>query len=79
MVVNLSICLWYVSIVATCKAVHFAVYHALYNNKRKKMGKDRFLVFLNCLVLFCSVMLSLWLLCLMSQGRTKGEGWSTTN
>ena len=32
---------------------------------------------LNDLVLFCSVMLSLWLLCLMNQGRTKGEGWST--
>ena len=33
MVVLLSICLWYVSIVATCIAVHFAVCHALYNNK----------------------------------------------
>ena len=36
--VLLSICLWYVSIVATCIAVHFAVCHALYNNKNKKLG-----------------------------------------
>ena len=61
MVVLLSICLWYVSIVATCiyrytKAVHFAVRHALYNNKTKKIGKNRCL-FLNDLVLFCSVIL----------------------
>ena len=55
----LSICLWYVSIVATCIAVHFAVCHALYNNKNKKIGKNRCLVFLNDLVLFCSVILSL--------------------
>ena len=47
------------SIVATCIAVHFAVCHALYNNKNKKIGKNRFLVFLNDLVLFCSVILSL--------------------
>ena len=59
MVVHLSICLWYVSIVATCIAVHFAVCHALYNNKNKKIGKNRCLVFLNDLVLFCSVILSL--------------------
>ena len=39
MVVLLSICLWYVSIVATCVAVHFAVSHALYNDKNKKIGK----------------------------------------
>ena len=58
MVVLSSICLWYVSIVATCIAVHFAVCHALYN-KNKKMGKNRCLVFLNDLVLFCSVILSL--------------------
>ena len=36
MVVLLSICLWYVSIVATCIAVHFAVCHALYNNKKQE-------------------------------------------
>ena len=59
MVVLLSICLWYVSIVATCIAVHFAVCHALHNNKNKKIGKNRCLVFLNDLVLFCSVILSL--------------------
>ena len=59
MVVLLSICLWYVSIVATCIAVHFAVYHALSNNKNKKIDKNRCLVFLNDLVLFCSVILSL--------------------
>ena len=59
MVVLISICLWYVSIVATCIAVHFAVCHALYNNKNKKMGKNRCLVFMNDLVLFCSVILSL--------------------
>ena len=57
MVVLLSMCLWYVSIVATCIAVHFAVCHALYN-KNKKIGKNRCLVFLNDLVLFCSVILS---------------------
>ena len=79
MVVLLSICLWFVSIVATCIAVHFAVCHALYNNKNKKIGKNRCLVFLNDLVLFYSVILSLKSLCLMNQGRTKGEGWSTTN
>ena len=45
------ICLWYVSIVATCIAVHFAVCHALYNNKNKKIGKNRCLAFLNDLVL----------------------------
>ena len=45
MVVLLSICLWYVSTVATCIAVHFAVCHALYNNKNKKLGKNRCLVF----------------------------------
>ena len=50
MVVHLSICLWYVSIVATCIAVHFAVCHALYNNRNKKIGKIRCLVFLNDLV-----------------------------
>ena len=55
MVVLLSICLWYASIVATCIAVHFAVCHALYNNKNKKIGKNSCLVFLNDLVLFCSV------------------------
>ena len=49
----------YVSIVATCIAVHFAVCHALYNNKNKKIGKNRCLVFLNDLVLFCNVILSL--------------------
>ena len=49
----------FVSIVATCIAVHFAVCHALYNNKNKKIGKNRCLVFLNDLVLFCSVILSL--------------------
>ena len=59
MVVLLSICLLYVSIVATCIAAHFAVCHALYNNKSKKIGKNRCLVFLNDLVLFCSVILSL--------------------
>ena len=80
MVVLLSVCgMWYVSIVATCIAVHFAVCHALYNNENKKIGKNSCLVFLNDLVLFCSVILSLLLLCLMNQGRTKGEGWSTTN
>ena len=63
----------------TCVAVHFAVCHALYNNKNKKIGKNRCLVFFNDLVLFCSMILSLYLLCLMNQGRTKGEGWSTTN
>ena len=57
MVVLLSICLWYVSIVVTCIAVHFAVCHALYNIKNKKIGKNRCLVFLNDLVLFCSVIL----------------------
>ena len=41
MVVLLSICLWYVRIVATCIAVHFAVCHAVYNNKNKKIGKNR--------------------------------------
>ena len=60
MVVLLSICLWYVSIVATCIAVHFAVCHALYNNKTKKIGKNRCLVFLNDLVLFCIVILSVY-------------------
>ena len=55
--VLLSMCLWYVSIVATCIAVHFAACHALYN-KNKKIGKNRCLVFLNDLVLFCSVILS---------------------
>ena len=79
MVVLLSVCLWYVSIVATCIAVHFGVCRALYNNKNIKIGKNRCLVFLNDLVLFCSVILSLLLLCLMNRGRTKGEGWSTTN
>ena len=79
MVGLLSISLWVVSIVATCIAVHFAVCHALYNNKNKKIGKNRCLVFLTDLVLFCSVILSLQLLCLMNQGRTKAEGWSTTN
>ena len=59
MVVLLSICLWYVSTMATCIAAHFAVCHALYNNKNKKIGKNRCLVFLNDLVLFCSVILSL--------------------
>ena len=59
MVVLLSLCLWYVSTVATCIAVHFAVCHALYNNKNKKIGKTRFLVFLNDLVLFCRSILSL--------------------
>ena len=59
MVVLLSICLWYDSIVTTCIAVHFAVCHALYNNKNKKICKNRCLVFLNDLVLFCSVILSL--------------------
>ena len=60
MILLLSICLWYVSIiVATCIAVHFAVCHALYNNENKKIGKTRCLVFLNDLVLFCSVILSL--------------------
>ena len=54
MVVLLSICLWYVSIVATCIAVHFAVCHALYHNKNKKIGKNGCLVFLNDLVLFCT-------------------------
>ena len=58
MVVLLSVCLRNVSIVATCIAVHFAVCHALYNNKNKKIGKNRCLVFLNALVLFCSVILS---------------------
>ena len=42
---------------ATCIAVHFAVCHALYNNKNKKIGKNRCYVFLNDLVLFCSVIL----------------------
>ena len=79
MVILLSICLWYVSIVGTCIAVHSAVCHALYNNKNKKIGKNRCLVVLHDLVLFCSVILSLLLLCLMNQGRTKGEGWSNTN
>ena len=59
MIVLLSICLWYVSIVATFIAVHFAVCHALYNNKNKKIGNNRCLVFLNNLVMFCSVILSL--------------------
>ena len=59
MVVLLSICLWYVSIMATCIAVHFAVCHALYNNKNKKIGKNRCLVFLNELNMFCNVILSL--------------------
>ena len=58
MVVLLSICLRYVSIVATCIAVHFAGF-ILYNNKNKKMGKNIGLVFLNDLILFCSVILSL--------------------
>ena len=53
MVVLLSICLWNVGIVATCIAVHFAVCHALYNNKKKQIDKNRCLVFLNDLVLFC--------------------------
>ena len=57
MVVLLSICLWYVSIVVTCIAVHFAVCHDLYNNKNKKISKNRCLVFLIDLVLFCSVIL----------------------
>ena len=35
-VVFLSICLWYVSFVATSIAVHFAVCHALYNNKKQE-------------------------------------------
>ena len=52
MVVLLSICVWYVCIVATCIAVHFAVCHALHNNKNKKIGKNRCSVFLNDLVLF---------------------------
>ena len=46
-VVLLSIYLWYVTIMATCIAVHFAVCDALYNNKNKKIGKNRCLVFLN--------------------------------
>ena len=50
MVVLLIICLWYVSIVATCIAVHFAICHALYNNKNKKIGKNKCLVVLNDLV-----------------------------
>ena len=57
MVALLSVCFWFVSIVATCIAVHFAVCHALYNNKNKKIGKNRCLVFFNDLVLFCSVIL----------------------
>ena len=40
-------------------AVHFPVCHALYYNKNKKICKNRCLVFLNDLVLFCSVILSL--------------------
>ena len=39
MAVLLSIYLWYVSILATCIAAHFAVCHALYNNKKKKKRK----------------------------------------
>ena len=31
MVIILSICLWYASIVATCIAAYFALCHALYN------------------------------------------------
>ena len=33
---------------------------------------------LNGLFLFCSVIFSLLLFCLINQGRTKDEGWSTT-
>ena len=59
MVVLLSVCLWNVSIVATCIAVHFAVCHALHNNKNKKIGKNRCLVFFECfgLVLKCDTFL----------------------
>ena len=42
-----------------------------------EISKNRRLVFLKVLFLFCSVMLSLLLFCLMNQGRTKREGWST--
>ena len=44
-----------------------------------EVGKNRCLVFLNDLILFCGVILLLLLFCLMNQGRTKGEGWSTAN
>ena len=36
-----------------------AEYFWIYKNKNKKIGKNRCLVFLNDLVLFCSVILSL--------------------
>ena len=44
-----------------------------------EIGKNSCLVFLNGLVLFCSVMLSLSLIGLTNQSRTQGEGWSTAN
>ena len=39
----------------------------------------RYLVFLNGLLLFCSVMLSLLFCCLKKQSKRKGEGWSNAN
>ena len=67
-VLLLSICLWYASIVTTCIAVHFALCHALniiiiiiiiIIKKQQKISKNRCLVFLNDLFLFCNVILSL--------------------
>ena len=53
MVVLLSICLWYVSIVATCTAAHLALCHAsLYNNKNQKISENRCLVFF-LIILYC--------------------------
>ena len=51
----------------------------MFYNKNQKIGKNRCLVFLSSLFWFGSVMLLLKLFCLMNQGRTKGEGWSTAN
>ena len=41
--------------------------------KKKKIGKNRCLMSLNNLFLFCGVVLSLKLFCLMNQGSIKGE------
>ena len=62
---------------ATCIAAHFALSRFLMKNQ--KIGKNRFLVFLNGLFLFRSVIFFSLLLFFMNQGRTKGECWSTAN
>ena len=62
---------------ATYIAAHFALCHVLMKNQ--KICTNRCLVFFNGLFLFCSVILSLLLFCLINQGRIKGESLSTVN